>query len=98
MKTCRVEFPGTSKPAVDLEVGVNLSENLTIHNSPILFGCRIGICGTCAVEVVSADDPLPERTFDEAQFLEAMAPGQDSVRLACQIRISTNMKLRKTQV
>ncbi len=98
MKTCRIEFPGTDKSPVDLDAGANLSEKLTIHNSPILFGCRIGICGTCAVEVVAADDPLPERSFDESQFLEAMAPGQDAVRLACQIRINTNMKLRKTQV
>ncbi|MBC6436085.1 2Fe-2S iron-sulfur cluster binding domain-containing protein, partial [Nostoc sp. HG1] len=29
----------------------NLSEHLTIQNSPVLFGCRTGICGTCLVEV-----------------------------------------------
>jgi ferredoxin len=98
VKPCRIEFPGTDKPPVELAVGDNLSEKLTIQNSPILFGCRIGICGTCAVAIVAADAPLPERTADEREYLEAMAPGQDDVRLACQIKINTNVKLRETQV
>lgn len=88
----------SDKAAVDLEEGDNLSEKLTIHNSPILFGCRIGICGTCAVEVIETDAPLNPRTHDENEFLGAMAPGRDNVRLACQININTNLKIKKTEV
>lgn len=96
--SCKVEFEGSEKPPVDLKEGDCLSEKLTIHNSPILFGCRIGICGTCAIEVVSSDSPLPPRSHDEVEFLGAMAPGRDNVRLACQIHINTNVKIRKTEI
>lgn len=96
--TCRVEFANSDKPAVDLKEGDCLSEKLTIHNSPILFGCRIGICGTCAVEVVKEEKPLHERTYDEKEFLGTMAPGRDTVRLACQIHINTNITIKKTEI
>ncbi len=96
--SCKIEFPGTDKQAVELREGDNLSEKLTIHNSPILFGCRIGICGTCAIEVLESDKPLPERTYDENEFLGALAPGRDDVRLACQIKINTNIKIKKTEI
>lgn len=96
--SCKVEFVGTDKAPVELQEGDNLSEKLTIHNSPILFGCRIGICGTCAIEVVQQDQPLHERTHDEKEFLGTMAPGRDEVRLACQIHINTNIKIKKTEI
>lgn len=96
--SCKITFTGSDKPAVTLQEGDNLSEKLTIHNSPILFGCRIGICGTCAIEVQESDSPLPPRTHDESEFLGAMAPGRDNVRLACQIKINTNMTIKKTEV
>lgn len=96
--SCKLSFGDSDKPPVELKDGDNLSEKLTIHNSPILFGCRIGICGTCAVEVLETDSPLPERTRDEKEFLENMAPGQEKVRLACQIKIHTNMKIRKIDI
>lgn len=96
--SCRIEFADSDKAPIELKEGDNLSEKLTIHNSPILFGCRIGICGTCAVEVIEEASPLHERTHDEKEFLEAMAPGRNNVRLACQININTNIKIRKTDV
>lgn len=96
--TCRVEFVDSDKVPVDLNEGDCLSEKLTIHNSPILFGCRIGICGTCAVEVVKEDGSLHPRTYDETEFLGTMAPGRDNVRLACQIHINTNIKIKKTEI
>jgi ferredoxin len=97
--SCRIEFIGSNKTAVDLKDGDNLSEKLNIHNSPILFGCRIGICGTCAIEIVEEDGPsLHPRTHDEVGFLEAIAPGQDKVRLACQIHINTNLKVKKIEL
>lgn len=96
--SCKLEFEGSDKSPVVLNEGDCLSEKLTIHNSPILFGCRIGICGTCAIEVISSDSPLPPRSHDEVEFLGAMAPGRDNVRLACQIHINTNAKIRKTEI
>jgi ferredoxin len=91
----RIKFQGSDKSFIDLNAGECLSNNLTIQNSPILFGCRIGICGTCAIEVIEADSQLEERTQDENDFLENMAPGNKRARLACQIHINTNMTIRK---
>lgn len=90
-----IEFSDSEKKPVELNDGDCLSEKLTIHNSPILFGCRIGICGTCAVEIVKADSPLPPRSQDENDYLENMYPQNPNIRLACQIRINTNLKIRK---
>ena len=94
----QIDFIDSDKPQVTLNDGDCLSEKLTIQNSPILFGCRIGICGTCAIEVIHTDSPLPEKTHDENEFLNAMAPDRKEVRLACQIRINTHMKIRKTEI
>jgi ferredoxin len=91
----RISFQDSHKLSVDLEAGDCLSEKLNIHNSPILFGCRIGICGTCAIEILESDGKLSERTQDEKDFLENMAPGNEKARLACQIHINTNMKVKK---
>lgn len=97
--SCRIEFINSDKAPVILDEGDNLSEKLNIHNSPILFGCRIGICGTCAIEIVEEEGfPLHPRTHDEKGFLEAIAPGQDKVRLACQIHINTNLKVKKVEL
>ena len=49
--TVEVAFPGSSHGAVRLNKGDNLSEQLTVQNSPVLFGCRTGICATCLSEV-----------------------------------------------
>lgn len=96
---CRLTFSESDLPAVELDAGVNLSEKLTIHNSPILFGCRIGICGTCAIEVTETGEaPLHPRTHDEREFLGTMAPGRDNVRLACQININTHLTIKKTEI
>lgn len=95
----RIEFINSDKAPVVLNQGDCLSEKLNIHNSPILFGCRIGICGTCAIEIVEEEGaPLHPRTHDEKGFLEAIAPGQDKVRLACQIHINTNLKVKKIEL
>lgn len=83
---------GQTFPAVRLEAGASLSEELDIHNSPVLFGCRTGICGTCLVtaEPLFAD----EITEDEQEILDVYAPGKKNVRLACQMRLQGSVSLR----
>ncbi|MDF1662714.1 MAG: 2Fe-2S iron-sulfur cluster-binding protein [Planctomycetota bacterium] len=83
---------GQSFPAVELSAGAALSEELDIHNSPVLFGCRTGICGTCLVTA----EPLyaGEITEDEQEILDVYAPGQKGVRLACQMRLQGPLSLR----
>lgn len=97
--TYKVEFTDKNYKAVELEENVELCERLTIQNSPILFGCRIGICGTCLIRVhEESPHPLLERTANEEEFLEGLYPGDKTLRLACQVKLTTNIKIEKEKI
>ena len=96
MKTWRVAFPGTAFPSVELPDLASLSEQLTVENSPLLFGCRSGLCGTCLIEVEETGaERLEPPSPDEAETLAIYAPGNVRARLACQIHICANLRVRK---
>ena len=92
MKHCILSFPGTFYPEISLPANTSLAEHLTLQNSPVLFGCRTGICGTCLVQV-SGDIPPPQS--DEQEVLDAIAHGQDRARLACQIQLTANLVISR---
>lgn len=71
--------------------GEMLSEVLDATNSPLLFGCRTGICGTCVVEV---EGELPPAGDEEKELLEIYAPDNPNARLACQIELTGPIKVR----
>ncbi len=87
-----IHFPGTTYSALTLTAGQALSEHLTIQNSPVLFGCRTGICGTCLVEVLGEIAPP---TQDEQELLDAIAPHHSTARLACQLTLTADLEIRK---
>ena len=87
---CVVSFPGTEYPPLTLQKHQSLSESLTIQNSPVLFGCRTGICGTCIV-IVEGEIPPPNPA--EKEVLETLAPGNLQVRLACQLDLTSNIAI-----
>jgi ferredoxin len=95
-----VSFPGTRFRPVELGEGAELSENLTVQNSPIMFGCRTGICGTCLIKVthVSSLNPLHERSANEKEYLEELFPHETHYRLACQIKINANIHIEKEKI
>ena len=63
-----------------------------MHNSPVLFGCRTGLCGTCAA-VVEGD--LAPPTADEQEVLDIEWDGVVGVRLLCQVRPGADMAVRR---
>lgn len=75
-----------------LEEGQNLSEVLTVLNSPVLFGCRTGICATCLVKVHAGMEHLPPLSEDEAEVLEIYTD-QANCRLACQLHLKGDVEL-----
>jgi ferredoxin len=85
---CRIRFGGESHPPVELPLHANLSEHLTVQNSPVLFGCRTGICGTCLVHV---DGELSEPLDEELDTLDIVAPGDKRARLACQLDLTADI-------
>ena len=78
--------------AITLEAEAILSEHLNVDNSPVLFGCRTGICGTCLVEV--SEGELSPPSSDEVELLSLIAPGNSRARLACQLKLSSSIKIK----
>ncbi len=96
MKNHRIEFPGTSFAPVELPDLTSLPLHLTVQNSPVLFGCRSGLCGTCLVEVEPlTDDSLEPSDNAEAEALELYARGNSKARLACQLLLTADIRIRK---
>ena len=83
-----ISFLPATHSAIALKRGAVLSEHLTIDNSPVLFGCRTGICATCLIEVLAqANGELLPPSTDEQELLEIVAPDDARARLACQIEL-----------
>ncbi|WP_445630150.1 2Fe-2S iron-sulfur cluster binding domain-containing protein [Nostoc sp. DSM 114167] len=89
---CQISFPESDFVPIILECHQNLSEHLTIQNSPVLFGCRTGICGTCLIEIIGN---IPPPQLDEQEMLETLAPNNPHARLACQINVTGNIEIRR---
>ena len=81
----RLTFPGSVFPPIEIPRGHPIAEHLDGGNAPVLFGCRTGLCGTCAV-VVEPAGALGEPSLDELEVLELVADDVPSPRLACQLR------------
>jgi ferredoxin len=95
MSTLRIEFPGTAFPAQEIPERACLPLYLDVQNSPLLFGCRSGLCGTCLIEVDAAAGAVQAATADEREALEIYAPGNPNARLACQLVPLGPLRVRK---
>lgn len=87
-----VEFPNTNFAPVSIDIHQPLAVRLTLQNSPILFGCRTGICGTCLV--IAMGNMLPPDAAEQ-EVLEILAPDCPTARLACQIKPLGNLALTR---
>lgn len=85
-----VQFPDSDYAPATVNADQLLSVSLTLENSPILFGCRTGICGTC---LVSATGEMLPPDADEQEVLSILAPDCATARLACQLRPMGNLSL-----
>ena len=86
----QISFPNTDRSAILVTNNSLLSDSLTIQNSPVLFGCRTGICGTCLV-AIRGNIPPPDP--DELEILEIFAPDNPLARLACQITVIGDLEI-----
>ncbi len=87
---CRISFADPRFLSVVIDSGQPLAEVLTVQNSPVLFGCRTGICGTC---VVSFEGDAGEVSAAELEILELYAAGNPLARLACQLQVRGDVVL-----
>ncbi len=89
----KISFGSTGHRPVELHEGTALSEALTMSNSPILFGCRTGICGTCLSVVEAEPGTLPERNDEEKELLSILCPNEPKARLACQLKACADIAI-----
>lgn len=80
-----VTFRGEMHPPVEVSPGRSLALELDASNSPLLFGCHEGVCGTCVVEVEGTG--LPPADDEERELLDIVAPDSPGARLACQLDV-----------
>jgi ferredoxin len=95
MSTLSIEFPGTHFPTQQLPERACLPLHLNVQNSPLLFGCRSGLCGTCLIEAEGEDGAMLPPSAAEAEALELYAPGNAKARLACQLVPLADLRVRK---
>lgn len=60
----------------------------------IPFGCKAGACGTCVIKVEEGVANLGVRRDEEQRFLETLGYHGAEFRLACQCRLSGDVKIR----
>ena len=89
-----INFTKKNYQPIVLEKHSPLAEHFTVQNSPVLFGCRTGICGTCIV-VIKGDIPPPSEA--EKELLEVIAPNNELARLACQIDLTNDIEITSYQ-
>jgi len=61
----------------------------------LVFGCRAGMCGICAVEIVEGSENLSQPKESEVEFLEFLGYAQKPVRLACQCKLQGNITIQQ---
>jgi ferredoxin len=81
--------------AMMLESGAPLTDvEFLCDDAPIPFGCRVGSCGACVVEIVASDAPCGSGGEDERAFLSKLGFSPDRHRLACQAKVHADLTIR----
>lgn len=89
-----ITFPNSEFSDVRVPAGTRLSTALDATNSPVLFGCRTGLCGTCAM-VVRGE--LSGVTPEETETLEVTVDDTEGVRLMCLIRVQSDLSIESME-
>ena len=90
-----IDFVNSGHATVTLAEGEVLSEHLSILNSPLLFGCRMGLCGTCVIRIEVLRGTLAPPSADESETLDLVAPDDPRARLACQLTATADLRIER---
>lgn len=89
---CPLTISNTGQ-TIEVNENSELSKELDATNSPILFGCRTGICGTCLLIVEEGFENTNEASADELEFLEIVSENPNA-RLGCMLKCSGPVKVK----
>ncbi|WP_035059857.1 2Fe-2S iron-sulfur cluster-binding protein [Andreprevotia chitinilytica] len=73
----------------------HLSDAAELQLAGLIFGCRAGACGICAIEVVAGGGNLSVPEDSETDFLSFLGYEQRPVRLACQCKLQGDVTIRQ---
>lgn len=93
MTLYQILFPNTAFADLRLPAHTPLSQHLDPSNSPVLFGCRAGLCGTCICRVRVVSGVLARPRTEEAEALDVYADGEPGMRLACQLDLTADIAI-----
>lgn len=88
----RVTFLKTGL-TVECAEGASFLDVCQEHDAPHDFGCTVGSCGTCRLEVVEGAEGLPPIGDEERETVE-MCTDVPGARLGCQLRITADVAVR----
>ncbi len=93
--TFEVSFAEGAFSPVKVPRGAHVSLHLTVQNSPVLFGCRTGLCGTCAAEIELLSGTMAPPDEEEKETLELAydGPPPPAARLLCQLRLTGDVRI-----
>jgi ferredoxin len=88
-------MPKVTLPSLNKVIDVPEGTPLTELDNILMFGCRLGACGACAMEVIEGANNLTEMHQDEKEFLEMLGHVDDSYRLACQCEVFGDVTIKQ---
>lgn len=78
----------------DVAEGTSFLEFCQTNNAPHDFGCTVGSCGTCRMEVVEGAENLQPMDDEERETVE-MCTDLPGARLGCQAKVNGDVKIRQ---
>jgi adenylate cyclase len=77
----------------EVEEGASFLDFCQTHDAPHDFGCTVGSCGTCRLEIVEGAGNVQPITDEERETLE-MVTSVPGARLGCQLKILGDIAIR----
>ena len=77
----------------DVPAGTSFLEFCQENDPPHDFGCTVGSCGTCRLEIVEGADNVNATTDEERETVE-MSTDCEGARLGCQLVIQGDVSVR----
>ena len=77
----------------DVPDGTSFLEFCQENGAPHDFGCTVGSCGTCRLEIVEGSDNVNPITDEERETVE-MSTDFEAGRLGCQLIVQGDLSIR----
>lgn len=82
-----------SELEIEVPIGASLLDACEENGAPIPFSCTVGACATCIIAIEEGAENASDADPDELETAES-ASDVDGARLACQITVNGDIKIR----